>query len=88
MINTSNSAGSHKLKSDGGSTETIVIVDKKDGSDPLPRLCISLTKRDYMQLEKEVVEIKDKINELMELPHNLGIVEALRYFSRFIKYFH
>lgn len=54
-----------------------------DSSQKIPQFAAAVTKNSFEQLQTQVTQIQSQVKELVDLPANLGLIEASRLAENF-----
>ncbi|KAF2896223.1 hypothetical protein ILUMI_09953 [Ignelater luminosus] len=60
-----------------GDMQTVIVVEPTDGA-TTPHVSVALSRVHFDNMEEEIEKLKEDIQELKELPANMGLIEALR----------
>lgn len=56
----------------------MVIVDNVDASPRLPKMTVTVSQERFLHMEKEILNVKNKLKEILEMPSNSTLIDAIK----------
>lgn len=60
------------------SFQTVVVVEPIEGGANAPQVSVSLPKAVFAEVQKDISDMKAQIQDLIDLPNNMGLIDAVR----------
>lgn len=58
--------------------QTVVVIEPADSQPSVPHVTVSVPKSVIDEMEEQIQAMKEQIRELVELPANSGLIDAVR----------